>query len=89
MSLGKTTTRFLLITVGASTDKKLGLEGEDNEGVISAVYFLRNVGMGEGADLKGQNVAVIGGGNVAMDAGPHLCASGSKEGKLRIQKKDR
>lgn len=58
----------VLITVGASTDKKLGLEGEDNEGVISAVYFLRNVGMGEGADLKGQNVAVIGGGNVAMDA---------------------
>lgn len=58
----------VLITVGASTDKKLGLEGEDAEGVIPAVYFLRNVGMGDQADLSGQNVAIIGGGNVAMDA---------------------
>ena len=58
----------VLITVGASTDKKLGLEGEDAEGVIPAVYFLRNVGMGESQDLTGQNVAIIGGGNVAMDA---------------------
>ena len=30
-----------LITIGASTDKKLGLEGEDAKGVISAVQFLR------------------------------------------------
>lgn len=58
----------VLITVGASTDKKLGLDGEDAEGVIPAVYFLRNVGMGESQDLTGQNVAIIGGGNVAMDA---------------------
>ena len=31
----------VLITIGASTDKKLGLEGEDAEGVMSAVQFLR------------------------------------------------
>ena len=31
----------VLITIGASTDKKLGLEGEDADGVISAVQFLR------------------------------------------------
>ncbi len=58
----------VLITVGASTDKKLGLEGEDAEGVMSAVGFLRSVGMGEAPDLKGQEVVVIGGGNVSMDA---------------------
>lgn len=34
----------VLITIGASTDKKLGLEGEDAKGVVSAVQFLRNVG---------------------------------------------
>ncbi|MDO4439181.1 MAG: NAD(P)-binding protein [Eubacteriales bacterium] len=58
----------VLITVGASTDKKLGLEGEDSEGVMSAVGFLRAVGMGENIDLTGQEVVVIGGGNVSMDA---------------------
>ena len=57
-----------IITIGASTDKKLGLEGEDSEGVISAVQFLRDVGMDKGMDLTGKKTAIIGGGNVAMDA---------------------
>ena len=58
----------VLITIGASTDKKLGLEGEDADGVISAVQFLRNVGYGTQESLEGKEVAVIGGGNVSMDA---------------------
>lgn len=58
----------VLITIGASTDKKLGLEGEDADGVLSAVQFLRAVGKKEIPDLTGQEVAVIGGGNVSMDA---------------------
>lgn len=56
-----------LITIGASTDKKLGLDGENADGIISAVKFLRDVGKGEGINLTGKKVAVIGGGNVAMD----------------------
>ena len=58
----------VLITIGASTDKKLGIEGEDAKGVISAVQFLRDVGKNQNRDLSGQEVAVIGGGNVSMDA---------------------
>lgn len=58
----------VLITIGASTDKKLGLEGEDAAGIMSAVQFLRDVGKDKGPDLTGQEVAVIGGGNVSMDA---------------------
>lgn len=58
----------VLITIGASTDKKLGIEGEDAKGVISAVQFLRDVGKNNAIDLAGQEVCVIGGGNVSMDA---------------------
>lgn len=58
----------VLITIGASTDKKLGLKGEDAEDILSAVQFLRNVGKNENMDLSGKEVAVIGGGNVSMDA---------------------
>ena len=58
----------VLITIGASTDKKLGLEGEDSEGVMSAVQFLRNIGKNIITDLTGKEVAVVGGGNVSMDA---------------------
>ncbi len=58
----------VLITIGASTDKKLGLEGENSEGVMSAVQFLRNIGKNIITDLTGKEVAVVGGGNVSMDA---------------------
>ena len=58
----------VLITIGASSDKKLGLEGQDAEGIFSAVQFLRNVGKNIIMDLTGKEVAVIGGGNVTMDA---------------------
>ncbi len=58
----------VLLTIGASTDKKLGIEGEQADGVISAVQFLRAAGLGKKMDLSGQEVAIIGGGNVSMDA---------------------
>lgn len=58
----------VLIAIGASTDKKLGMEHEDAEGVLSAVQFLQSVGKDEIIDLTGKEVVVIGGGNVSMDA---------------------
>lgn len=56
------------ISIGAHDDKKLGIEGEDSNNVVSAVYMLRNIGEGNIPDLHGKRVCVIGGGNVAMDA---------------------
>ena len=56
------------IAIGAHNDKKLGLEGEETQNVISAVALLRNVGDGEAPDFTGKRVCVVGGGNVSMDA---------------------
>ncbi len=56
------------VCIGAHADKKLGLEGEDSQGVISAVEMLRGIGEGRLPDLQGKRVCVIGGGNVSMDA---------------------
>lgn len=58
----------VLISIGASTDKKLGIEGENADGILSAVQFLRQTGHGRPPHFYGQEVAVIGGGNVSMDA---------------------
>lgn len=55
------------ISIGAHTDKKMGIDGEDSIGVISAVEMLREVGRNRMPDFKGKRVVVIGGGNVAMD----------------------
>lgn len=55
------------LAIGAHSDKKLGLPGEEAPGVESAVKMLRAIGDDELPDLSGQRVCVIGGGNVAMD----------------------
>ena len=56
------------IAIGAHNDKKLGIEGEDSQGVYAAVQLLRDIGEGRAPDFKGKRVCVVGGGNVSMDA---------------------
>ena len=55
------------IAIGAHTDRKAGLPGEDAGHVTSAVEMLRGIGDYQMPDFSGKKVVVIGGGNVAMD----------------------
>ena len=55
------------IAIGAHTDRKAGLPGEDAGHVTSAVEMLRGIGDWQMPDFTGKKVVVIGGGNVAMD----------------------
>lgn len=55
------------LSFGAHTDKKIGIEGEDAQGVMSAVEMLRLIGENQPPDFTGKKVVVVGGGNVAMD----------------------
>lgn len=57
----------LFISVGSHQSRKLGVEGEDSQGVVHGVDFLRDVNFGEEVKV-GNKVAVIGGGDVAIDA---------------------
>lgn len=57
----------VFIGAGAWSGMKLRIPGEDLEGVIDGVKFLRDVNMGKKVDARGK-VIIIGGGNVAMDA---------------------
>ena len=57
----------IYIAIGAHTDRKIGIEGEDANGVVSAVEMLRAIGDDEYPDYSGKKVVVVGGGNVAMD----------------------
>ncbi|MCL6581558.1 MAG: FAD-dependent oxidoreductase, partial [Firmicutes bacterium] len=58
----------VFIAVGAHRGQKLGIPGEDAQGVCDAVSFLRAINLGQAEDLKGKTVLVIGGGNAAVDA---------------------
>jgi heterodisulfide reductase subunit A len=57
----------VLLATGTPLSTKLGIPGEQLDGVLSGVEFLRGVKLGEPVDLAGRRVLVIGGGNVAMD----------------------
>ena len=57
----------VLVTVGAWKGSSMRCKGEELEGVLSGIDFLRDVNMGNIPDI-GKNVAVVGGGNTAMDA---------------------
>ena len=54
------------LAVGASRGAKLRCPGEDLPGVMTGIDFLRAVNLGE-APAIGTSIAVIGGGNVAID----------------------
>ena len=57
----------IFLALGAHRGTKLGAEGEDLPGVIDALTFLRDVSLGKEVKI-GNRIAVIGGGNSAMDA---------------------
>jgi len=59
--------KAIFVGVGAHKTQKLKIEGVDFKGVVHALDFLWAVNSGENAEI-GENVVVIGGGNVAVDA---------------------
>ena len=59
--------KAFFMAIGSHECKSLGIEGEGYEGVYPGVEFLREVNLGNRISL-GDRVAVIGGGNVAMDS---------------------
>jgi len=56
----------IVIMVGAQLGKKLGLAGEESDGVMDALYFLRQAREGHPAAI-GKHVGIIGAGDTAMD----------------------
>ena len=57
---------YVFLGVGAQQGKRLGIPGEDAEGVVDALEFLDGLREGVKRDL-GKRVLVVGGGNSAMD----------------------
>jgi len=58
----------IILTIGSQRGTLLRAEGEDAENVFSGIDFLRNMEMtGQQYDFSGKTIAVVGGGNTAMD----------------------
>lgn len=68
----------VLICTGAHRDRKLGIPGEDAQGVWGAVEMLRRFNLKDALNL-GKKVAVIGGGNSAVDSARTAVRIGAEE----------
>jgi len=70
--------KAFLLAVGCQKNVKLGVVGENLDGILHALDFLRSVNLGEKTNL-GDNVVVIGGGDVAVDSARTALRLGAKK----------
>jgi len=70
--------KAIFITIGAHQSLRLGIEGEESLGVIDGATFLREVNLGIKPSL-GERIAIVGGGNVALDVARSASRLGSKK----------
>jgi NADH-quinone oxidoreductase subunit F len=63
--------KAVILAIGAHKSRKLGIPGEDKRGVMNGLQFLREVALAppeqRTVDVNGKRVAVVGGGDVAID----------------------
>lgn len=70
----------VVIAIGNTKSRKLNIEGEDkNNQVISGLDFLRKINLGGEAGVANENIAVVGGGNTAIDTARSAKMAGAKE----------
>jgi len=69
----------VVLAVGLTEPNSVRAAGEDKEGVIYGLPFLRDIGMGTSKVRLGARVAVIGGGNTAIDCAREALRQGAVE----------
>ena len=68
-----------VLAVGLTEPNSVRAEGEDKDGVLYGLPFLRDIGMGTSTVKLGPRVAVIGGGNTAIDCAREAFRQGALE----------
>lgn len=69
--------KAIFVGIGAHRGKKMGVPGEEGPGVLTGTEFLNRANSGERVDV-GSSVAVIGGGDTAIDAARVALRLGAK-----------
>src|ERR1700724_1472139 len=68
-----------VLAIGLTEPNSVKAEGENKEGVLYGLPFLRDIGMGTSKVKLGARVAVIGGGNTAIDCAREVLRQGAAE----------
>ena len=78
----------VFLGLGAQLGNRMPIENANLPNVIPAADFLQNVAKGQGEDLTGKKVVLIGGGNVAMDAARTAVRLNAKTVHVFTRKRD-
>jgi NADH-quinone oxidoreductase subunit F len=69
----------IVLALGAHKSRRLGIPGDELPGAYHGVQLLRDIALGQPADVKGKRVVVVGGGDVAIDAARSTWRLGASE----------
>ena len=71
--------KAVFVATGAQAGRKLGISGEDLDGVIDALELLRDRALAKAVSFDGRNLVVVGGGNAAVDSARTAIRLGAKK----------
>jgi len=74
--------KAVILAIGAHVSRKLGIKGEELEGVYHGVDFLRDIALGTPPHVAGKRIAVVGGGDVAIDVARSAWRLGASEVRI-------
>jgi len=69
----------VFLALGAQSGTKMGIEGEEDPGVLDGITLLKSVNLKEGTVKIAGHVVVVGGGNVAIDVARVSLRKGAKK----------
>jgi NADPH-dependent glutamate synthase beta subunit-like oxidoreductase len=69
----------VVLALGSHKSQRLGMPGEDKEGVYHGVNFLRDIALNRAPNVDGQRIVIVGGGDVAIDSARSAWRLGAAE----------
>ncbi|MEW5960811.1 MAG: NADH-quinone oxidoreductase subunit NuoF, partial [Chloroflexota bacterium] len=69
----------VILALGAHKSQRLGMPGEDKDGVYHGVNFLRDIALNRSPNVEGKRIVIVGGGDVAIDSARSAWRLGAAE----------
>jgi NADH-quinone oxidoreductase subunit F len=79
----------VVLALGAHRSRRLGIPGDDKEGVYPGVEFLRDIACGNPPDMNQKRVVIVGGGDVAIDSARSSWRLGAAEVHVVYRREER
>ena len=80
--------KAVYLALGTHNDLDIGIEGEELDGVYNAIELLKKINLEKGIDMDGKKIAVVGGGNAAIDVARNAVRMGADEVNIVYRRRE-